>query len=196
MMWYQNSFLLDPTDRRAMFSKGDKYMLNITNFQPSDFGNYRWVEPGVEIDYKPFRILFSSDSFGSRIYPVGINLLCSRWRNKQWIYVLLNDLIIGCRKVNLTNLINWPELLSIPSINWGEKKAQMQTAINHVNFSSFFMFTRFSVALLTIRWGEQKNTLKCRDVRDQPNFYPRHTVDIWIDTISRLKLNRSRCSRK
>lgn len=40
-MWYQNSFLLDPTDRRSMTSHGDKYMLNITEFKQSDFGNYR-----------------------------------------------------------------------------------------------------------------------------------------------------------
>lgn len=42
-MWYQNSFLLDPTDRRAMFSKGEKFILNISNFQQTDFGNYRLV---------------------------------------------------------------------------------------------------------------------------------------------------------
>ncbi|CAO1425000.1 unnamed protein product [Diamesa hyperborea] len=43
MMWYQNSFLLDPTDRRAMFSKGEKFILNISNFQQTDFGNYSCV---------------------------------------------------------------------------------------------------------------------------------------------------------
>lgn len=43
MMWYQNSFLLDPTDRRSMQSKGDRYTLIIRNFQTSDFGNYRYV---------------------------------------------------------------------------------------------------------------------------------------------------------
>lgn len=41
MMWYLNSFLLDPTERRSMITKGDKYILNISNFQQSDFGNYR-----------------------------------------------------------------------------------------------------------------------------------------------------------
>lgn len=44
MMWYQNSFLLDPTDRRSMQSKGDRYTLTIRNFQPSDFGNYRYYK--------------------------------------------------------------------------------------------------------------------------------------------------------
>jgi hypothetical protein len=123
-MWYQNSFLLDPTDRRAMFSKGDKYMLNITHFQPSDFGNYRWVSRSQrgEIDYRPFGILFSSDSFGSSPFPRSNQFVVFPMEKWLWIYALLNDLIICCRKVNLTNLINWPELLSIPSINWGKGK--------------------------------------------------------------------------
>ncbi|CAD7081255.1 unnamed protein product [Hermetia illucens] len=43
MLWYQNSFLLDPTDRRSMHSKGDRYSLIIRNFQHSDFGNYSCV---------------------------------------------------------------------------------------------------------------------------------------------------------
>lgn len=41
-MWYQDSFLLDPTDRRSMDSRGDKHMLTIRNVQSSDFGNYRY----------------------------------------------------------------------------------------------------------------------------------------------------------
>lgn len=42
MMWYQNSFLLDPTERRTMYTTGEKYILNVTNFHLSDFGNYRY----------------------------------------------------------------------------------------------------------------------------------------------------------
>ena len=43
MLWYQNSFLLDATERRSMDRKGDKYCLRIRNFQVSDFGNYSCV---------------------------------------------------------------------------------------------------------------------------------------------------------
>uniref|UniRef100_A0A1A9WBQ4 Ig-like domain-containing protein n=1 Tax=Glossina brevipalpis TaxID=37001 RepID=A0A1A9WBQ4_9MUSC len=43
MMWYQNSFLLDPTDRRSMYPRDDRYSLIIRNFQSSDFGNYSCV---------------------------------------------------------------------------------------------------------------------------------------------------------
>lgn len=42
LMWYQDSFLLDPTDRRSMDSRGDRHMLTIRNIQSSDFGNYRF----------------------------------------------------------------------------------------------------------------------------------------------------------
>ena len=41
--WYQNSFMLEPTDRRTMFSRGNKYILSIVNFRTTDFGNYRFV---------------------------------------------------------------------------------------------------------------------------------------------------------
>lgn len=40
LMWYQDSFLLDPTDRRSMDSRGDRHTLTIRNIQSSDFGNY------------------------------------------------------------------------------------------------------------------------------------------------------------
>lgn len=43
MLWYQNSFLLDATERRSMDRNGDKYCLRIRNFQVSDFGNYSCV---------------------------------------------------------------------------------------------------------------------------------------------------------
>lgn len=41
--WYQNSFMLEPTDRRTMYSRGNKYILSIVNFRTTDFGNYRFV---------------------------------------------------------------------------------------------------------------------------------------------------------
>lgn len=41
VLWYQDSFLLDATDRRTMDSRGDRHILTIRNIQQSDFGNYR-----------------------------------------------------------------------------------------------------------------------------------------------------------
>lgn len=41
--WYQNSFLLQPTDRRVMSHQGQTHTLNIRNIQLSDFGNYSCV---------------------------------------------------------------------------------------------------------------------------------------------------------
>lgn len=40
MAWFQDSFVLDPTDRRVMEARGTKYTLTIKNVQSSDFGNY------------------------------------------------------------------------------------------------------------------------------------------------------------
>ncbi|KAK7580643.1 hypothetical protein V9T40_001272 [Parthenolecanium corni] len=38
--WFQDSFILDPTDRRTMEARGNKYTLTIKNVQSADFGNY------------------------------------------------------------------------------------------------------------------------------------------------------------
>uniref|UniRef100_A0A1B6C8U7 Ig-like domain-containing protein n=2 Tax=Clastoptera arizonana TaxID=38151 RepID=A0A1B6C8U7_9HEMI len=40
LVWYQDSFLMDPTERRSMDTRGNKHTLTIRNVQTSDFGNY------------------------------------------------------------------------------------------------------------------------------------------------------------
>ncbi|XP_058835816.1 limbic system-associated membrane protein-like [Topomyia yanbarensis] len=75
MLWYQNSFLLDPTDRRAMYSKGDKYTLNIRNFQQSDFGNYSCVADNalgrtkkyIEVSGRPGPANFLSPAYSTHL---------------------------------------------------------------------------------------------------------------------------------
>ncbi|XP_039279416.1 limbic system-associated membrane protein isoform X1 [Nilaparvata lugens] len=42
-LWYQDSFPLEPTERRTMESRGNKHTLTIRNVQSSDFGNYSCV---------------------------------------------------------------------------------------------------------------------------------------------------------
>ena len=43
MVWYQDSFLLEPTERRAMETRGNKHTLTVKRVQASDFGNYSCV---------------------------------------------------------------------------------------------------------------------------------------------------------
>nr|CAD7441540.1 unnamed protein product [Timema bartmani] len=43
VMWYQDSLLLDPTERRSMETRGNKHTLTIRQVQSSDFGNYSCV---------------------------------------------------------------------------------------------------------------------------------------------------------
>lgn len=97
-------------------------------------------------------------------------------------------------KANLNNSINWPELLSIPSIN---RCGLMPSTINHVNsllFDSLFMchglFTSLPVVWRTTHWAERKSTSRFRADQVQPSFSRPHTAAIWIDTISRSKSNR------
>lgn len=43
ILWYQDSFQLDQTERRTMETRGNKHTLTIRNVQSSDFGNYSCV---------------------------------------------------------------------------------------------------------------------------------------------------------
>lgn len=52
IMWYQNSFLLDMTDRRSIFSRGNKFILGIRNFHQTDFGNYRFLSIDLILNLK------------------------------------------------------------------------------------------------------------------------------------------------
>lgn len=71
MLWYQNSFLLDATERRSMDRKGDKYCLRIRNFQVSDFGNYSCVADNalgrtkkyIEVSGSPGPAIFLSPAY-------------------------------------------------------------------------------------------------------------------------------------
>lgn len=71
MLWYQNSFLLDATERRSMDRKDDKYCLRIRNFQISDFGNYSCVADNalgrtkkyIEVSGCPGPALFLSPAY-------------------------------------------------------------------------------------------------------------------------------------
>ncbi|CAH1397109.1 unnamed protein product [Nezara viridula] len=43
VMWYQDSFMLDPTERRTMETRGNKHTLTLKHVQAADFGNYSCV---------------------------------------------------------------------------------------------------------------------------------------------------------
>ena len=45
--WNQNSFPLQPTDRRTMSSRGNRHTLTIRHVQQEDFGNYRLVVDSI-----------------------------------------------------------------------------------------------------------------------------------------------------
>lgn len=85
MTWYQNSFLLHPTDHRLMQSKGDRYTLNIRNFQTSDFGNYRYA---YHFNFKPYTF----------------HLL---WRAIKWRFQFMLAISISYQLIPFTKMVSW-----------------------------------------------------------------------------------------
>uniref|UniRef100_A0A1B0CHW0 Putative lachesin n=1 Tax=Lutzomyia longipalpis TaxID=7200 RepID=A0A1B0CHW0_LUTLO len=75
MLWFQNSFLLDATDRRTMHSVGEQYILSIRNFQSSDFGNYSCVADNslgrtkkyIEVSGRPGPATFLSPAYSGHL---------------------------------------------------------------------------------------------------------------------------------
>ncbi|XP_054285081.1 lachesin-like isoform X1 [Macrosteles quadrilineatus] len=71
MIWYQDSFLLDPTERRTMETRANRHTLTIRNVQSSDFGNYSCVADNslgrakkyMELSGKPSPAEFRSAPF-------------------------------------------------------------------------------------------------------------------------------------
>uniref|UniRef100_A0A0A9XXI1 Lachesin n=1 Tax=Lygus hesperus TaxID=30085 RepID=A0A0A9XXI1_LYGHE len=43
VVWYQDSFIMEPTERKTMETRANKHSLNIKHVQASDFGNYSCV---------------------------------------------------------------------------------------------------------------------------------------------------------
>ena len=43
VLWFRNSFSIQPTDRHLMTSRNGRHMLQIKNLQTEDFGNYRYA---------------------------------------------------------------------------------------------------------------------------------------------------------
>lgn len=41
VLWFRNSFSIQPTDRHLMTARNGRHMLHIKNLQTEDFGNYR-----------------------------------------------------------------------------------------------------------------------------------------------------------
>ncbi|GAB0087807.1 Immunoglobulin-like domain [Sergentomyia squamirostris] len=75
MNWFQNSFLLDPTDRRTMHTLGEQHTMLIRNFQTTDFGNYSCVADNalgrtkkyIEVSGRPGPATFLSPAYTGQL---------------------------------------------------------------------------------------------------------------------------------
>ncbi|XP_021925523.1 lachesin-like isoform X1 [Zootermopsis nevadensis] len=109
LMWYQDTILLDPTDRRKMESRGNKHTLNIRNVQGSDFGNYSCVADNslgrakkyMELSGRPSPAEFRSAPFSRSLDSY----------NLTWVvesYPLLEEVRLLYRKLMMNETYQHP----------------------------------------------------------------------------------------
>ncbi|CAG9807795.1 unnamed protein product [Chironomus riparius] len=120
--WYQNSFMLEPTDRRTMYSRGNKYILSIVNFRTTDFGNYSCVADNslgrtkkyIEVSGRPGPTEFLSSQYSSHLDRYNLTFKIESLPDLDEIKLLYRKLMIN---ETYQRPGNWNELVLYPSVS-------------------------------------------------------------------------------
>ncbi|KAG5671483.1 hypothetical protein PVAND_001677 [Polypedilum vanderplanki] len=120
--WYQNSFIIDSTDRREMYQEKDRYILRISRFQPSDFGNYSCVADNslgrtkkyIEVSGRPGPTEFLSSQYSSHLDRYNLTFRIESVPDLDEIKLLYRKLMIN---ETYQRPGNWNELVLYPSVS-------------------------------------------------------------------------------
>ncbi|KAL1397517.1 hypothetical protein pipiens_002511 [Culex pipiens pipiens] len=161
MLWYQNSFLLDPTDRRSMYSKGDKYTLNIRNFQQSDFGNYSCVADNalgrtkkyIEVSGRPGPANFLSPAYSNYLDRYNLTYTIESIPPLDEIKLLYRKLMT-IFQANIPSAESLEKLLVLKSVLEGKKCNRADSAGCYRSFISHNDFPYYSLRnkLFSVGW--------------------------------------------
>ncbi|CAO1437052.1 unnamed protein product [Diamesa hyperborea] len=121
IMWYQNSFLLDMTDRRSIFSRGNKFILGIRNFHQTDFGNYSCVADNtlgrtkkyIEVSGRPGPAEFISTKYSGHLDRYNLTFKIESIPELDEIKLLYRKLMIN---ETYQHPGKWHDLILYPSV--------------------------------------------------------------------------------
>ncbi|RZF46093.1 hypothetical protein LSTR_LSTR004806 [Laodelphax striatellus] len=142
MLWYQDSFLLDPTNRRSMDTRGNKHMLTIHNVQNSDFGNYSCVAENslgrakkyIELSGRPSPAQFHSAPFSRSHSSYNLS-----WQIES--YPPLEEVRLLYRKVMMNETYQQPGKwhdVPLQPVNTGSFSHAMSYNIRHLHANSVY----------------------------------------------------------
>ncbi|XP_063916510.1 MAM domain-containing glycosylphosphatidylinositol anchor protein 2-like [Zophobas morio] len=139
VLWYQNSFPLQQTDRRIMSSKGKTHALTIKNVQFSDFGNYSCTvinsigrdRKYIELSGKPGPARILSPNYSSAHY------YDLRWVVQSVLPIMEAKILY--RRINATTIYDhkgqWHDLVVKPSQKYDPKTGERVQSFRITNLT-------------------------------------------------------------
>ncbi|RZF46856.1 hypothetical protein LSTR_LSTR008237 [Laodelphax striatellus] len=102
-VWYQDSFTLEPTERRTMDSRGNKHTLTIRNVQSRDFGNYSCVAENslgksrkyMELSGRPSPAQFRSPPYSTSKNSYNLTWLVESYPPLEEVRLLYRKLMLN-----------------------------------------------------------------------------------------------------
>ncbi|CRK89241.1 CLUMA_CG003000, isoform A [Clunio marinus] len=121
LIWYQNSFMLEPTDRRSIFTKGNKNFLRIQHFNKNDFGNYSCVADNslgrtkkyIEVSGRPGPTVFLSTQYSNHLDRYNLTFKIESLSELDEIKLLYRKLMMN---ETYQKPGKWDELILYPSV--------------------------------------------------------------------------------
>ncbi|XP_075214115.1 lachesin-like [Lycorma delicatula] len=163
-VWYQDSFLLEPTERRTMETRGNKHTLTIKNIQSNDFGNYSCVAENslgrakkyMELSGRPSPAQFRSEPYSRSRNSYNITWLLES-------YPPLEEVRLLYRKMKLNETFQQP----------GKWHEVMLKPINEETFSHLMSYNIRDLETNSVFEAivQAKNRYGWNEVSDLYQFY-------------------------
>ncbi|KAF4523236.1 hypothetical protein B566_EDAN011462, partial [Ephemera danica] len=189
VLWYQDSFLLDPNERRTMETRGSKHTLSIRGVQSADFGNYSCVADNnmgrakkyMELSGRPSPAQFVSAPFSRVRDAYNLSWVVQSWPPLEevrllWRRVHLNDTVPVPSKWHDVILAPGPNAAASSSSRGGRDSSS--TSSEH---AGSYLIRPLQPGAMYEAIVQAKNRYGWNDVSDLYKFYTRSSSESLLD---------------